>query len=357
MANEREFTPDWASPPGSTIRSILRERNLSSLELSNLLKCSTEEIQRLLEGRMTISIRLARNLSAVLGSSVEFWVSRDFHYRQVSTKLQQVEEKWLAALPIDDMVRFGWLKPAPLPNQEMHACLEFFGVINLSSWKHKYGLLGDHIGFRTSRSFKSASGAVTAWLRQGEIEASLISCARWNRKELRRRLPDIRSLTRQKDPAVFLPLLRTHCASAGVALTVIRAPRGCRASGAVRFLTSQKVIVQLSGRYLVDDQFWFTFFHEIGHLLLQEPREIILDHLDEKDTAEEEDANEFAAGILVPCEHKSEMMQLAHKPRDIIKFARKIGIAPGIVVGQLQYYGLLSHSSMNSLKRRYVWKT
>ena len=357
MANRSEFTPDWASPPGSTIRSILREKKLSSLELSNLLQCSNDEIQRLLDGRMTISIRLARSLSAALGSSVEFWISRDFHYRHVSTELREIEEQWLATLPVDDMVKFGWLTPPPLPNQEMYACLQFFGVNDLTSWKHKYGLLSDHIGFRTSRSYESTPGAVIAWLRQGEIEASFVSCANWNATELRKRLPAIRSLTRQKDPAVFLPALKSHCASAGVALTVIRAPRGCRASGAVRFISDQKAIVQLSGRYLVDDQFWFTFFHEVGHLLLQEPREIILDHLEKRDTPEEDEANEFATRILIPYEHRSALMQLGHKPRDIIKFARRIGIAPGIVVGQLQHYGILSHSSMNSLKRRYRWKS
>ena len=355
MTNETKFSPNWASPPGRTIQSILREKNLSTLDLSNRLQWSADEVRRLLDGHTPINFRIARRLSRILGSSVEFWISREFHYRQVSIKLRHAEEQWLGTLPIDDMVRFGWLKPAPLPNQQAQTCLEFFGVSDLSTWKRSYSHLDKHIGFRASPSCHSTPGAVAAWLRQGEIEASTIACAPWHPAQLRNSIPAIRSLTRQKNPSVFMPLLQSQCASSGVAVTVVRAPHGCRASGAVRFLTEKKAIIQLSARYLVDDQFWFTFFHEIGHLLLQEPRGIILDHLDESDTAEEDEANEFAACILIPTEYRSKMFNLPNKSRAIMKFARTIGIAPGIVVGQLQYIGKLKHSHMNSLKRRYKW--
>ena len=355
MTNETKFSPNWASPPGSTIQTILREQNLSALDLSNRLQWSEDEVTRLLDGHTPINFRIARKLSTILGSSVEFWISRDFYYRQVSTKLRRTEEQWLNTLPIDDMVRFGWLKQSPLPNQQVQACLEFFGVSDLSTWKRSYSHLDKHIGFRTSRSYHSTPGSVAAWLRQGEIEASSISCAPWDPAQLRKSIPAIRSLTRQKNPSVFMPLLQSQCASSGVAVTVVRAPHGCRASGAVRFLTQRKAILQLSARYLVDDQFWFSFFHEIGHLLLQEPREIILDHFDKHDTENEDEANEFAAYILIPPEYRSMMLNLPNKPRDIIKFARTIGIAPGIAVGQLQYIGKLKYSHMNNLKRRYKW--
>ncbi|HET8771784.1 MAG TPA: hypothetical protein VFM71_12440 [Gemmatimonadaceae bacterium] len=37
------------------------------------------------------------------------------------------------------------------------------------------------------------------------------------------------------------------------------------------------------------------------------------------------------------------------------KFARRIGIAPRIVVGRLQHDGLIKHSPLNHLKVRLGW--
>ena len=81
-------------------------------------------------------------------------------------------------------------------------------------------------------------------------------------------LPTIRRLTREKDPGQFIPRLKEACAARGVAVAIVRGPNGWRASGAARFLSPTKALIQLSFRYLSDDQFWFTFFHEAGHLLL-----------------------------------------------------------------------------------------
>ncbi|MNR46588.1 hypothetical protein D3C85_1655790 [compost metagenome] len=41
--------------------------------------------------------------------------------------------------------------------------------------------------------------------------------------------------------------------------------------------------------------------------------------------------------------------------RNIIKFARSIGVAPGIVVGQMQYCNIVKRNHMNKLKVKYSW--
>ena len=128
MDSTERFRPDWASPPGSTIRSVLHERELSNAELSERIGLSGDDLEHLLKGRRTISIRLARKLAEILGSSVEFWMSRDFQYQQDIARLREEEKQWLSKLPIDDMVAFGWLKSPSLPQHELSDCLDFFGV-------------------------------------------------------------------------------------------------------------------------------------------------------------------------------------------------------------------------------------
>jgi Zn-dependent peptidase ImmA (M78 family) len=107
-------------------------------------------------------------------------------------------------------------------------------------------------------------------------------------------------------------------------------------------------------RYLSDDQFWFSVFHEAGHLL-KHPRRLFVDAPSMPFNREEEEVNRFAADVLVPAEHRPEMMKLPVNGRAVMRFARKIGIAPGIVVGQLQHAGRLKRQQLNNLKRRYRW--
>jgi HTH-type transcriptional regulator/antitoxin HigA len=110
----------------------------------------------------------------------------------------------------------------------------------------------------------------------------------------------------------------------------------------------------LSFRYLSDDHFWFAFFHEAGHLLLHGKRALFLEGYGTTNK-EEEEANAFAARMLIPREFQSKLPALRADSLQIIKFARQIGIAPGIVVGQLQHAKLVKPEHLNRLKRRYRW--
>src|SRR5262249_30908936 len=158
----------------------------------------------------------------------------------------------------------------------------------------------------------SEPGAVAAWLRQGEVLASEINCDRWNPKEFRKQLDAIRSLTRESDPKTFMPILTNLCASCGVALIRLRAPKGCKASGAAKFLPTGNPMILLSGRYRRDDHFWFTFYHEAGHLMLHRERLFFIDNPPDDDVTsqEESEANEFAEKLLIPAEYHDEFLKL-----------------------------------------------
>lgn len=361
------FQPNWSSAPGETILDTLRELGLSESAFSDQMSLSSRETSDLVEGRATITIGLARKLSSTLGASVEFWMSRDHHYRQDATRLREEERNWVRGLPLGDMIKFGWITPPPLPEEEFKVCLDFFGVSSVREWSEHYFDQVEMATFKTSPAFASNRGADAAWLRQGEIEAQRIECRPWNPEGFLESLSDIRKLTRRKEPAEFLPVLRQICANNGVAAVVVRAPNGCRASGATRFITPEKAILQLSFRYLSDDHFWFTVVHEAGHLLFHGARRYFASGLDNQKSwileggdviqreEEEREANEFATSILIPVEHQDELASLPSHHRSVVRFAQKIGVSPGIVVGQLQYAKLIGYNELNKLKRRYEW--
>lgn len=347
------FRPDWTSAPGDTISDILEERSISTTEFARLIDQTPEEVSDLLQGRSTITLGIARELERILGASVEFWMTRDYQYREGIAELTDAERQWINELPVSDMIKFGWLKPIPLPAEELVSCLKFFNVPSVEAWHKKYAQVNQLVTFRTSPSYDSRPGSIAAWLRRGEIEAEDIECWSWDPEGFKSSLERIRPLTRRKDPNLFIPQLQRICAENGVAVAVVRAPAGCSTSGATNFIDSHKAILMLSYRYLSHDQFWFSFFHEAGHLLLHNSTNLYLEDDDTLRTSEEQEADDFAESILIPPEHRSEMLSLRGNSRDVIRFAVQLGVAPGIVVGQLQHYGKVPYNWLNGLKRRF----
>ena len=367
MHRHQRFQPDWTSAPANTIVDILRERNISYSRFSSLMRLSIEDTNDILQGRSTISLSIARKLTRTLGASIEFWMTRDFQYRHDSKQLRAEEVEWLRKLPLSDMINFGWLRTPP-PSKELKESLRFFEVANVPAWKRKYAAPLQMAAFRSSPTFEAHLESTAAWLRQGEIEAANIHCAPWNPELFQQQLCRIRPLTRQKNPNHFIPLLQRSCSPSGVAVVIVRAPRGCRASGAVRFITDKKAILQLSFRYLTDDQFWFTFFHESGHLVkhgeqllrpsvLNDHRPWILEGSDVPVSDEEQDANDFAAQTLLPTAFQDDLFEVPLHRRAIIKLAQRANVSPGIIVGQLQHHGRIGYDKFNGLKRRFTWVT
>lgn len=354
MENLIEFQPNWASVPGNTIRDVITKKNYSVSTLASEMKTTTEFIYDLISGQNAITPEVANSLSKYLGASPDFWLKREEQYRNTLAH-NYSPEAWVKELPIKDMVKFGWIRDVADKATE---CLNFFDVPDVKTWRMKYSELLQATSFRTSPTFKTDQAATAAWIRFGEISASKMNCKKWDEDFFEKSLYEIRTLTRKKSPKDFLPELLQFCADSGVAVVIARTPFGCRASGATKFLNNDKAMLMLSFRYLSDDHFWFTFFHEAGHIMLHKSKSAIIEEnsSDKNQSDEEKEANIFAGEILIPHELQGELSHLRGNKRNIISFAMKAGVSPGIVVGQMQHHGIIDHKYLNSYKRRYDWE-
>jgi HTH-type transcriptional regulator/antitoxin HigA len=237
---------------------------------------------------------------------------------------------------------------------ELRARLAFYGVNSIRAWHSRYGPIRDDTQFRTSGAFSSADGAVSFWLRQGELEAALTTTGRWDPKKLRQALGDILRLSKISRPDRFMPKLKALGAEAGVAIVAVRAPDKCKASGASRLVATDKAMVLLSFRHLSDDHFWFTLLHELGHLLLHGANAFV-DVDDTYPDDREREANEFASSCIIPPERWDEFAELRHDKDSVMRFGVSLGVAPGLIVGQLQHRGAVPRDRLNFLKRRWTW--
>jgi HTH-type transcriptional regulator/antitoxin HigA len=120
-------------------------------------------------------------------------------------------------------------------------------------------------------------------------------------------------------------------------------------------VSPNKSMILMSFRHRSDDQFWFTLFHEIGHLLLHEAATFVDQDDTSDDDQSEREANHFASASLIPLDRVAELEDLNPNRNSILRFSRSVGVSPGVTVGQLQYRRVIGHNEMNGLKRRWTW--
>lgn len=357
---DTSFQPNWFSKPGDTLAVLLDKKKCTPRMLAERMGCPATTVEGLLAGTAAIDDTIAECLQQHLGGTASFWMKRQAQFEQWRDRAAEAitsadTKTWLKSLPLREMVKNGWLAEPRSPDEACKAALTFFGVATPDEWANRYAAFENMYAFRTSPTFESKVGALSAWLRRGEIEAAVVPCADWDAEQFRAGLQEIRALTKVKSPAYFIPRLRAICAAAGVAVVFVRAPSGCRASGATRFISPRKAMIILSFRYLSDDHFWFSFFHEAGHVLLHGEEETFIDGEVEERNEREAEANAFSANLLIPRVRAEEFMNLPARFNSVVRFATKIGISPGVVVGQMQHNSLIGPKQLNFLKRRYTW--
>jgi len=356
----RRFEPDYIVPPGETLGEVLEESGMTQAELSRRTGLSTKHINQIVAGDATISPETALKLERVTQVPARFWTQLEaFHQDQLSRKLEaetlQSDVDWLRLFPVRQLIERGWIERKAERVDQLREVLSFFGVASRSAWETVWNV---PTAYRKSRAFESDLHALATWLRIGELRAESLVGGPFNAQAFRSALGDIRGLTRVGDPDVWLPALQQTCAQNGVAVVIEREVPGARINGAVRWLSPNRVLIELSLRHRWADIFWFTFFHEVGHVVQHERKRLtFVDARGANQGRLEEEADAFASRILIPREFDEELAELGSSTQRIRDFADRLGIGAGIVVGRLQHEGMVGHDQLNSLRTRFVFAT
>jgi addiction module HigA family antidote len=335
------------------LKETLEALCMSQAELADRMGRPKKTINEIIKGKAALTPETALQLERVLGIPAGFWANRDYHFRAFLAKSQERERLkpkvgWLDTLPVREMAKLGWIKGHTDKVRQLQAVLDFFGVASPEVWKRIW--TGPQVAFRRSAAFQNDPGLLAGWLRAGEIKARGLVCSPFDAGRFTRNLAAIRRLT-LKPHARWAPELTRICADSGVALAFLPEPPRLSINGATRWLSPTKALLQISLRYTTDDQFWLTFFHEAGHILLHGKRDVFLETADHG-RAKEEAADQFAIQQLLPKDGVSRFTKVIPPAREGIKrFAAAHGLAPGVLVGLLQHCGVLPHSQFNDLKR------
>jgi HTH-type transcriptional regulator/antitoxin HigA len=354
MIGTHDFSPDRVSPPGDTIIELMDEHGLSDEELSKKIGLSIQKGQQLLSGQVQLNEVLAVRLQEVFNISIDFWLKREDAYRKCLEHINNVNLEWLNSLPVRDMIDYGWIPRTSSRASKLRNCLDFFGISSVNDFTRKINTDAPLVAFRKSISLKTEPMADLVWITKAKALSTSYECLPWDKEKLKSLIPELRKATNETDMKTFIPYIRSLLGSAGVSFVVLPTPSGCRASGATCFFEPDRATLVVSFRYLTDDHFWFTLFHEIGHLILHDAVNVRLEGDVSLTEQEESEADTFATNVLIPEPFREKLGKFGVKNwKEMIRVAKKIGVSRGIVLGYLQHIGNVPYSHLNKLKVRY----
>jgi len=352
------FQPDYGASPGESLAEVLEDRGMSQAELARRTGLSAKHVNQVILGEASISPEVGLRLEKVLQVPSRFWTTldaqyRDYRIRQEESVALEADIPWLDELPIAELVNRGYVRPRVSEVEVVRDVLAFFGVANRQAWRNVWTI---PTAYRKSRVHDVKEPALAAWIRIGELKASDVKTNSFDRKAFRDLLPQLRALTLlQVDQ--WHPQLIKMCAEAGVAVVFEPEIKGSRISGVTRWIESDVALIEMSLRGKWADIFWFSFFHEVAHVLLHDRKRLtFVDGPPAKNEADdlETEANLFSSRTLIPAEYENALSVLRTKA-DVLDFASGIGIHPGIVVGRLQHDGHLKFNQLNELRNRYTF--
>lgn len=349
----RGFEPNYVVTPGEILQELLLERDITQTNFASRIQMSTKALNQIIKGKAPITPDTALKFEAVTGMSAGTWGALESSYRnflakeEESFRLEKIVG-WLVGFPISDLRKLGYIVSTARDKVSQVAELfRFFEVVNPQAWEEVW--LQPQAAFRTSRTHNPSVKSLSVWLRLGDIQARSIETGEFLKERVVKELPSFRALMRE-DGKYFVPKLTAMCNELGIVLVFVPELSGTRCSGAARWLAPDRALIQLSLRHKTDDHFWFTFFHELGHLLKHSKKVVFIDSDNGKTrSAEEVEADKFAEICLIPSQYEAEIESL-HDLASVQAFAKKIGASEGVVVGRLQHLKIWPFSKGNELK-------
>ena len=331
------FEPDYAIPPGETLREMMESLGMNQKELAKRTNLTVQSLNRIFKGEQPITYETASRFELVTGVPARMWNNLEAQYREQLAKIDERERlqadlAWLKDIPVRELVKRGMIPKVADKVSQLREVLKFYGVSSVEAWRQIW--LEPTVAARRSPCFESSPGPASAWIRQGELQARETDCQAFNKSHFKETLVHIRKLTRES-ARVFEPEMRRLCAESGVVIALVKEMKKVPWNGATKWLTPNKVMILLCLRGKGEDKFWFSFFHEAGHVLNDSKKDLLINDGSQHDPREKR-ANDFAAEFLIPSKYNDDIRRIRSKA-EIVQMADRLEISPGIIAGRYQF--------------------
>lgn len=356
MSNYIEYNDKIAFHPGYYIKEIVDESGLTQEDFAKRLNTTPKNLSLLIRGKQSLSIDLAMKLSRMIGTSVSYWLNLQNAYDTLVAEFKSEEElkqerevfKFLDYRYFRD--NFGLPDLSRKIDEQIIVLRRFLKVSTLSVFKRR----DMAVSFRSASTKISDANIIKAnvMVQTAINQALTIEAPKYSKKRFMQAVKYALSLTKKHGD--FYPLISKAFCEAGVIFIVLPNLPGSKINGATKKL-EKNVMLMVNDRRLNADTFWFTLFHEIGHIIYGDFGISFETGVGEK----EEIADKYAEDALIPLEkYKKFIQKKEFSLTKIKKFADSINRDPGIVLGRLQNDGLVGYNNreLQALRHKYKIK-
>lgn len=350
MTLKNQYNSDIVFHPATTLNEKLEEMGMSRKEFALRTGKPEKTIIAVLKTDSSLTPEMAILFENVTQIPAKFWINKQARYNEYIARKKQNAvikdaKEWTKKFPYLEMSKYNWVPVTRKIHEKTFNLLNYFGVASHKAWEKLYLETELKVAAYTSLKQLHQPHAISAWLRNGESQAKQIISPKFNMRKLKNNLPTMRSLM-IKQPTNFFGQLQQLCLQAGVVLLFTPKLPKVPLSGSTRWLNNTPLI-QLTARYKKNDSFWFTFFHELGHIILHGKKYISLENVDfaASNPKKEKEANKFAISQTFTDEQEKEVLKNKNiDEQDIITYAKKFNTHPAMIIGRLQYRKYIPYS-------------
>ena len=319
-------------------------------DLATIIGRPVQAINEIMKGNKQIIPETALALADAFGTTTNFGlISKRITGLTCTTGSKAIRSRQdePAILPTPDRGNpsTGWIAETESLDELEQAVCRFLGITSLDDTPALAA------SFRQATERSPELNAQIAWLARVRQLAQVQVVAPFDREKLRKTIPTIIELIERIEDT---SRLSTFLASLGIHFVIVRHLPKTYIDGAT-FMLDDHPVVALSLRYDRIDNFWFTVFHELAHIV-KGHRGLRVDNLEKTDEvdAEEQVANKLAGDSLIPQEQLNDFVRRTAPLFDyaaIASFAESIERHPGIVCGRLQKDKLIGYDRRKFLEK------
>jgi len=356
MSNYIEYNDTIAFHPGYYIKELVDESGLTQEDFAKRLDTTPKNLSLLIRGEQTLTIDIAMKLSRMLGTSVSYWLRLQNVYDSLVAEFKS-QEVLIEERKVFDCLEYKYFKDNfDLPNlprqrdEQIARLRSYLNVASLGVFKKR----DMAVSFKSSNENMSEANIIKANIMvQLAINKALsINAPKYNKAKF---VEATRyALTLTKSHQEFYPKIRKAFEEAGVILIILPNLPGSKINGATKKL-GNSIMLMVNDRRLYSDTFWFTLFHEIGHIINGD----FGITFDSENYQNEDMADKYAADALIPpAEYQRFINSNRFDIASICDFANQIERDPGIVLGRLLNDKKVEYTdkSLSSLRHQYKIK-
>ncbi|MDE7293020.1 MAG: hypothetical protein K2N72_01200 [Oscillospiraceae bacterium] len=349
--------------PGELLLAEINEKSMTQKELAIRTNVSEKHISTVINGTKEISASFARRLDIALGAKSGTWAERQAEYDRYKAKIEEengiTDEELSILKSMKDVVDY-FLKIGIMHNhcgdvEKVIQLRQILCVINLDL----VPLITYNAAYRAQIKTSTSIDPyiLFAWQRMCEILTENVNINKsFDSGKLYDCIPKIKELLFENDPNIMVQQLKKLFADCGVAFEVVQHFRGAPVQGFIKQTSNDKVILCLTIRGKKADKFWFSLFHEVGHLLNGDLNARFVD-FDSLSGSMETKADIFARDTLIEPNLYKQFVSSGkyHSLEEIKKFSRYAKVPHWITIGRLHNDEWLDWSYFANEAPSYTW--